>query len=205
MGGLLTSASIRSSGDIIWKQLSDRDSPEDLNLDEATRKDLEAAIFFEPLPQVSRAIFMAVPHRGSNLASGAPGKLGASLIRLPMVLISWAGSTNETPEGLTSFGIEAFGSHMTSIDFLKPHAWQLETLLTLPISDRVTMHSIIGRVKEHRALEKSSDGVVPYWSSHLEGVESELVVKSCHNVPECPEAIEELQRILHLHLEKLGR
>lgn len=205
MGGLLTSASIRSSEDIIWNLLSDRESPEELNLDEATRKELESAIFFEPLPQVSRAVFMAVPHRGSRLASGAPGKLGASLIRLPLDLISSVGSSEENLEGLTSFGIEAFTSNMTSIDALKPHGWQLETLLTLPISERVTMHSIIGRVKEHRALDKSSDGVVPYWSSHLDGVESELVVKSCHNVPECPEAIAELQRILHLHLEKLGR
>ena len=38
-------------------------------------------------------------------------------------------------------------------------------------------------------------------SSHLDGVESEKIVKSKHNVQLHSAAILELRRILHLHLE----
>lgn len=41
-----------------------------------------------------------------------------------------------------------------------------------------------------------SDGIAPYWSSHLDGVESELVVNSKHNAQYDPEAMREVRRIL---------
>ena len=42
------------------------------------------------------------------------------------------------------------------------------------------------------------DGVVPYWSSHLDGAESELIVRSGHEVFTKPEAVREIIRILRL-------
>jgi hypothetical protein len=47
----------------------------------------------------------------------------------------------------------------------------------------------------------SSDGVVPYWSAHLDGAQSEKIVPSNHSTPLNPEAIAEVRRILHLHLK----
>jgi hypothetical protein len=41
-----------------------------------------------------------------------------------------------------------------------------------------------------------SDGVVPYWSSHLDGAVSELVVPSEHGAHRNPQAIAEVKRIL---------
>jgi hypothetical protein len=46
----------------------------------------------------------------------------------------------------------------------------------------------------------ASDGVVRYTSSHLEGAESEVVVPSGHAAFAHPLAIEEIKRILHLHV-----
>jgi hypothetical protein len=127
------------------------------------------------------------------------------MIKLPRNLIE-AGMTLDVAHGLTSLGLDSLGTNLTSIDYLKPHAWQLETVLTLPVSERVTMHSIIGRAKKNKPLEKSSDGVVPYWSSHLEDVASEFIVHANHGgVPESPDAINELGRILHLHLDEQAR
>ena len=40
-------------------------------------------MFFDKLPFIKRVVFMAVPHRGSELATGFIGRLGASLIKLP--------------------------------------------------------------------------------------------------------------------------
>ena len=42
----------------------------------------------------------------------------------------------------------------------------------------------------------STDGVVPYWSSHLEGAASEKIVPSGHGANENPEGIAEIRRIL---------
>jgi len=44
---------------------------------------------------------------------------------------------------------------------------------------------------------------VPYASAKLEGAASELVVNSWHSVQEKPEAIVEIRRILHEHLNSL--
>ena len=42
----------------------------------------------------------------------------------------------------------------------------------------------------------STDGFVPYWSSHLGGAESELIVPSKHSAHQNAQAIEEVRRIL---------
>lgn len=76
---------------------------------------------------------------------------------------------------------------------------------SLPFRPGVQLHSSIGN-KEGRPLTdpKCSDGFVPYSSSHLEGVRSELIVRSDHSVHERPEAIEEMRRILRQHLKGLN-
>lgn len=43
----------------------------------------------------------------------------------------------------------------------------------------------------------SSDGVVEYWSSHLDGSASEKIVPSHHSSHQNPEGIAEVRRILH--------
>jgi hypothetical protein len=48
----------------------------------------------------------------------------------------------------------------------------------------------------------SSDGIVPYWSSHLEGAQSELIVASSHSAHQNPQAIEEVRRILKQNAQK---
>jgi hypothetical protein len=50
-------------------------------------------------------------------------------------------------------------------------------------------------------VEEGDDGVVKYTSAHIDGVESELVVRSDHSVQWAPDAIEEVRRILLLHAE----
>ena len=44
-----------------------------------------------------------------------------------------------------------------------------------------------------------NDGVVEYDSAHIDGVESELVVRSGHSTQGKPETIAEVRRILRLH------
>jgi hypothetical protein len=70
---------------------------------------------------------------------------------------------------------------------------------TMPVSAEVHYHSIIANNTPTRALDDSSDGVVPFRSARLPGAESEKVIESWHSVQETPEAILELRRILRLH------
>ena len=64
----------------------------------------------------------------------------------------------------------------------------------------VPYHSIIGdRGKGN--CPNCTDGVVAYWSSHLDGAKSELIVPGPHGSCELPQTIAELDRILRLHLK----
>jgi hypothetical protein len=60
-------------------------------------------------------------------------------------------------------------------------------------------HQIIGDRGKGNS-PNSSDGVVAYWSSHLDGARSTLIVPSAHPTHKSPEGIEEVRRILKLHL-----
>jgi hypothetical protein len=60
----------------------------------------------------------------------------------------------------------------------------------------VQIHSIIGDRGKAGPLEQSSDGVVPYSSSHLERVVSEKIVPEGHGCVSHPETMAEVRRIL---------
>ena len=80
----------------------------------------------------------------------------------------------------------------------------IQAAAELPIGQRVYYHSIIGNYTPDLEVLLSSDGVVPYASSHLAGADSELVVPSWHSVQETPQAIIEIRRVLHEHLTGLA-
>jgi len=63
----------------------------------------------------------------------------------------------------------------------------------------VPYHSIIGD-RGKGDTPNSTDGVVAYWSSHLDGAKSELIVPGPHGSCELPQTIAELDRILRLNL-----
>jgi hypothetical protein len=48
-------------------------------------------------------------------------------------------------------------------------------------------------------VEDGDDGVVEYKSAHIDGVESELIVRSGHSTQATPATIEEVRRILYDH------
>jgi hypothetical protein len=129
------------------------------------------------------------------LASNGIGKIGISLITLPARL------TAVVMDSLTSADLaQITGSSKrlpNSITGLKPTSPALPVINSVPIS--VPYHSIIGdRGKDH--CPNCSDGVVAYWSSHLDGAQSETIVPGPHGSCQLPQTIAELDRILRLHL-----
>jgi hypothetical protein len=73
----------------------------------------------------------------------------------------------------------------------------------LPMAKRIPYHSIIGD-RGRGDTPNSSDGVVPYWSSHLDGAESEKIVPSGHGAEHSAQGIAEVLRILHEHIASRG-
>jgi pimeloyl-ACP methyl ester carboxylesterase len=147
------------------------------------------ALVFEPRADVSRAVFLFTPHRGSRLASNSLGTWGIRLIRLPDTLINEVGHIMETLAGL-------YGGRLpTSIHGLSPDSPFLRVLDdTKPT---VPTHSILGD-RGRGDLPNSSDGVVPYSSAHFPSAESQLVVPTGHGGFTHPDAVAELKRILKL-------
>jgi hypothetical protein len=90
-----------------------------------------------------------------------------------------------------------------SIDTLAPNDPFIKEMNTLPMAKRIPYHSIIGD-RGRGDTPNSSDGVVPYWSSHLDGAESEKIVPSGHGAEHSAQGIAEVLRILHEHIASRG-
>jgi hypothetical protein len=83
----------------------------------------------------------------------------------------------------------------TSIETLAPDDPFVLTVSKLPIAAGIPYHTIIAD-RGRDGGTSSTDGVVGYWSSHLDGAESEFVAPSNHSAQMNPEAIAEVRRIL---------
>jgi hypothetical protein len=68
-----------------------------------------------------------------------------------------------------------------------------------PLTSSIPYHQIIGDRGKGNS-PNSSDGVVAYSSSHLEGAQSTRIVPSGHPTHQNPEGIDEVRRILKLYL-----
>jgi hypothetical protein len=73
----------------------------------------------------------------------------------------------------------------------------------LPFARGIPYHSIIGD-RGRGDTPNSSDGVVAYWSSHLDGAKSERIVPSSHGANQNPQGIAEVARILKQHIGSKG-
>jgi hypothetical protein len=90
-----------------------------------------------------------------------------------------------------------------SVDTLAPNNRFVKLINAIPITPGIPYHVISGDRGKGGNKDKTppvmSDGIVPYWSSHLDGARSDLVVPSNHSAHQHPQAIEEVRRILKLH------
>jgi hypothetical protein len=198
MGGIISHFMTVSSGDQLWRLNSDRPFDEILGpknvLDELRR-----LLFFEPLPFVSRVVFLATPHRGSDLSRGVVGRVGAGLINDPDYIHKLLYQlVKDNPD---AFDRRRFRRFPTSIETLETNSPILMALLAMKPSPEVVYHSIIGSLRPG-PKDQTTDGVVPYRSAHLESIppQNELVVRSDHGVQRDGEAIQEVRRILHAHI-----
>lgn len=197
MGGVIARLLVSSSGDKLWDVVPVRAnlSPEKRA---RVRKRLAPYLQFTPMPQVTRAVFLASPHRGTPYAQHRIARWIGNLIRLPVNVLKEVASLSDLMKGEGS-GASTPLRIPNSIDNLSDADPFIAAAVNLPISPRVRYHTIVGVYQPTGPLATSNDGVVPYQSAHLDGADSELAIPSWHSVQDTPAAILEVRRILTLH------
>ena len=166
------------------------------------------------LPFVNRVVFMAVPHRGSDMAKWSIARFGSRLVNLPKNLREKLPLFARVFEKLNKEKYEELeklhrergdeeGSHSVSgLYDLDPDSLFIQALADSPMKKGLVYHSIIGD-QERADHPGGTDGVVPYSSSHLDNAASEVIVHSGHSIHRSPAAMQEILRILRLHLREL--
>ncbi len=193
MGGILSRLQVTDSGNTLWKALfgAQSDAMRQQFPDDSL---LKRALFFQSSPYISCVIFIATPHRGSSLATLRIASLPSRLIRMPNLLIR---EFNSHLKSALCTITPSFQYIPTSISGLSPKSPFLKAMNRTTPS--VPCHSIIGnRGLNAIPLAESSDGVVPYWSSHLDAAQSEFVVPTGHDAFNSPASVTEVLRILRL-------
>lgn len=202
MGGLLCKTLVTDPKDQLHGRVF-RKPLEELKVNDDHRMKLREIFQYQPCNQVARIIFIAVPHRGSHLADGFLGNIGRRLANIPSAM-------TELFTKITGDNIEHMDPDMlaimsaggpSSISALSPKHPLLKTFSEVPIQSGIPYHSIIGD-RGRGDGPNGSDGVVPYSSAHLEGAVSEVIVPTGHSCHEHPLAVQEVKRILYLHLRE---
>ena len=197
-GGLLTKMSVVAPGDRIWKSISDQ-SIDEMDMTEEIKQMARRSLFFEPLPFVKRVMFISTPHRGSFLTKNWVRNLVRSLVSIPIDIITL------NPQRFIQFTDQLKlppdmrNRIPSSVDAMSSDNPVLQTLVTIPLAPGVKGHSIIA-VLPGMEIKTGNDGVVEYQSAHIDGLESEFIVRSGHSCQGHPFTIEEVRRILHEHI-----
>jgi len=194
MGGMLTHDQVVTLTPAMWEK-SMGETAKAIFDKERSDSLIVRATTFRANPRIKRVVFICTPHRGSRMASGGLGKIAISLINLPGQLAAVMKDSLSSGELLQLTGSSK--RLPNSVWGLQPTNPALPVINSAPIS--VPYHSIIGD-RGKGDSPNSTDGVVPYWSSHLDGAKSELIVPGPHGSCELPQTIAELDRILRLHL-----
>src|SRR6201987_510404 len=194
MGGLLAHTLVSDSGDALWNMFATKPL-NSLKLAADEKSLILKYFFFRHQPSIDRVIFLSVPHRGSVLAGGLVGTLGNRIIEPSKAPTRVLKELDAQYPGLLDpyyARVSASGEGPTSLVSLTPNPL-LNGLADLPI--KVPFHSIIGHIGPIGG-PGSTDGLVTYSSSHLEGAESETQVPSGHYLMDHPETVAEIKRIL---------
>jgi pimeloyl-ACP methyl ester carboxylesterase len=202
MGGLLTRTAVaKESGSLTESVLASPDKLRELDVD--SQKELTEMLSFIRKPYIDRVIFVATPHRGSPVSESWIGWIGKSLISLPKTIAQRTINITSKLKNILKpeLASQLEGQDPTSVKGLSPKSPAIQVLAKVAVAGEVPFHSIIGNEGKSGPVQESSDGVVLYTSSHLEGAQSEVVVPADHSAHTHPLAVQEIKRILYLNLD----
>lgn len=201
MGGIVSRLLMTSSGDHFEKAMFTKPFDQ-LDLSPEIRKEYERRLYFEPVPEISRTVFLAPVFRGSSFASRPLGRLSSMLVRAPDDLRQYR------YEIASKNGPEAVQPEFRSlrvingIDNLQPSNPIIKALDKTRPDPSKKFHVVLGDNQRMipRLRGEITDGLVTYSSGHLDGAESELIVAGNHYLNHDRPVFDEVQRVLRLHL-----
>ncbi|MEO5913188.1 MAG: alpha/beta hydrolase [Luteolibacter sp.] len=198
MGGCISRLLLTDSGDQLAKQIFGKPLDE-VPLSPHTREYFRDELVFTHRPEIGRVIFIASPLRGCDLARSWFGHLCSYIIRPARLAADASSEMLNHTQGLASELKPR--RRANSVDTLTPESRFVKAINTLPLTPGVPYHTIIGD-RGRGDSPNSSDGVVPYSSSHMNGSQSERIVPSDHSAHQNPEAINEVLGILKAHASR---
>jgi pimeloyl-ACP methyl ester carboxylesterase len=196
-GGLLTKLCAVDTGESLVRTITGKDL-EDLKMPAGKKGEARRLLIVKPLPFVKEVVFLSTPHRGSFRSKGWNRNLVRWIVSFPAKLLQ---TTKFYYDYMTDDFKKQLGGKkvFTSADGMSPDNPVLKTLVDIPLAPGVKGHSIIA-VKGDGDPKLGNDGVVEYSSAHLDGMESEFIVRSDHSSQLNPLAIDEVRRILVEHV-----
>ncbi|MFO0863690.1 MAG: alpha/beta fold hydrolase [Gemmataceae bacterium] len=198
MGGMMSKMLVTSSCNIMWSKMS-RVPIEQIKATPEFRAKMTDAFFFEPVPNVSRIVYIASPLGGSPLANRPVALIGNSLVRYGTDQEDEFRQFVSDNRSVLTADYRFRRNRPTTIDLLKPGNPLLQALDEMPVSPRVRSHTIVGEGYFFPAL-RPGDSIVPIKSARLPDVESEAFVKAKHTkIHRTMDTVLELERILDEH------
>ena len=177
MGGLLCRMAISDGGDKFYHHFF-RQPMEELKLTPDDRKLVRRTFYYRSEPDVARVVFIATPHHGSGLANGLLGNIGRLLLHMPS---SVRGAAHHILiRNQTALAVKNRVNPGSSLDSLTPRGQVIAAVNDMTMRPGVRLYSILGDQGRPGPRERSSDGVVPYKSSHMPQAKSEVMVPAGH-------------------------
>ncbi|ALH95800.1 esterase/lipase family protein [Acinetobacter equi] len=164
----------------------------------------QARLNMEPIPNFSRAIFLSAPHRGTSYADRWFTLALRKIIRLPGAFLSAFADTLQGEINIKDLSKDInHGLIQNGPSDLSKNSDFTKITKDIQPYKELKFHSIMGNITKSSDPSVITDGIVPYTSAHLDNALSEKIIHGGHSIQETPEAVLELRRILHLHLDEL--
>ncbi len=197
MGGVIAQILSTTSGPRLWDAIAKVPFAQ-APIDPEDRAKLQRLLFWRPVPGLDRTVFIATPHRGTRFADSRLAGIGRRLVRLPADFLDFQVRTLNSLGDILQGDFATMGV-MTGISSLSPSAPIYRALDGAPFAPGLKFYSIIGDRGKGGGIN-STDGIVGYWSSHMEGAQAEVVVPTGHDAHLHPNTIAALRRILTSNL-----
>ena len=198
MGGMLAKSLVSSTGDQLWDTVFTAPI-EEFDLTKEEKELTETAFRYTPRKYVEEVIFLATPHRGSQIANNIVGRIGTALSSRPKAIEELSHDlVTKNRERLTPQFFTFVSGKVNAISTLRPDSPVTKLLADLPVDRDVTFHTIAG-IKpglENKPPAEQSDGVVPLESTYVKGALCEAGVRSGHSVQHKVQAAELVEVIL---------
>ncbi len=199
MGGLVAKLVVTRSDDTLWYSIANRPLSE-INATDEQKKRLAEWFYFEPLPFITRTVFIGTPHNGSGFVTQTIGSISSTLIQQSQTQVLRHQMLAANNPGV--FSPEVQNRLPSSIDMLDPNSGVLKAIQKLCPGPNVQLHSIVG-TGFPMFLFIPADGPVSVGSARHPYVSTERFVHTTHTkLHSDPEAVEEIMCILRRHMSE---